>query len=585
MGQCICKDETEDTEPPVADTSISNSSEPYRSHDSILACLVGEGQLLDQATVNKLVLETLVIIRTLVENEQDPPPSMTKLHNIADQEEGWLQLVRSLVDVIPVEDPLGPAVMTLLLDDCPLPTMDTAVKVVDMLSSLEPDDPRHRNMSIVLGSVAEKLAGPRSVALLTPATLDYLLRNLAPASHPAVTLFSLIALEKFTQTSENKVTIRKRFAALDARGEPHPLLRLEKLVDSTSWLQRQVGFCAQWCLDNLFLVEGRSYSYEIADTTNVNVMLNANDVSEYLKIAPNGLEARCDASSFESVRCTFQADEGSWYYEVLIITSGVMQIGWATRQSKFLNHEGYGIGDDEFSQAYDGCRQLMWHNAWCETQPALPRWQPGDVVGSLIDIENQEIVFSVNGVSLKPFKQVFQNAKNGFFAAASFMSFQHCEFNFGRVPFKHPPTGRTFKSFNEAASLSSEEKVILPRHMKLELLKRLSVKDDACTLCFDNPASVQLDPCKHKGFCPECARQLETCPMCRSVISCFNQVAESNKVSSTDSNKVSSQTNVEKVSSQNSVNQLSSQYSVDQVSSQNNVHHSSVQSEYNPEDS
>ena len=28
------------------------------------------------------------------------------------------------------------------------------------------------------------------------------------------------------------------------------------------------------------------------------------------------------------------------YYEVLLVTSGVMQIGWATKDSKFLNHEG-----------------------------------------------------------------------------------------------------------------------------------------------------------------------------------------------------------------------------------------------------
>lgn len=35
-------------------------------------------------------------------------------------------------------------------------------------------------------------------------------------------------------------------------------------------------------------------------------MLNTKDVSEYLKISPDGLEARCDAYSFESVRCTYQ---------------------------------------------------------------------------------------------------------------------------------------------------------------------------------------------------------------------------------------------------------------------------------------
>jgi len=49
-------------------------------------------------------------------------------------------------------------------------------------------------------------------------------------------------------------------------------------------------------------------------------------------------QARCDATSFESVRCTFQVCEGVWYYEVLIVTPGVMQIGWATKDSKFLNY-------------------------------------------------------------------------------------------------------------------------------------------------------------------------------------------------------------------------------------------------------
>ena len=38
--------------------------------------------------------------------------------------------------------------------------------------------------------------------------------------------------------------------------------------------------------------------------------LNARDVSEYLKISASGLEARCDASSFESVRCTHPVDQG-----------------------------------------------------------------------------------------------------------------------------------------------------------------------------------------------------------------------------------------------------------------------------------
>ena len=37
-------------------------------------------------------------------------------------------------------------------------------------------------------------------------------------------------------------------------------------------------------------------------------------------------------------------DCGVWFYEVLIVTPGVMQIGWATRDSKFLNYVSVFIG-------------------------------------------------------------------------------------------------------------------------------------------------------------------------------------------------------------------------------------------------
>ena len=77
------------------------------------------------------------------------------------------------------------------------------------------------------------------------------------------------------------------------------------------------------------------------------------------------------------------------------------------------------------------------------------------------------------------------------------MSFQQCEFNFGSKPFRFSPRNSDrsdvkFQSFNSNASLSDEEKVILPRHKKLELLKMISIKEDACTLCFDANASVVL---------------------------------------------------------------------------------------------
>jgi len=513
MGQCLCKKKTQD----------ENSYTRSGGGDAVgAACSRGshnsDPEHYTQKQVDDLVLETLVVIRTKVEIEPDPPDSLIKLNNVAEKEEGWIQLVRSFVNVIPVSDPLGPAVMSLLLDDCPLPTRETALKCLELLETLPRDNntKQHRNLMIVLGCIAEKLAGPNSVALLTHDILSYLIRNLDVDTPPSLILFSLIALEKFTQTSENKSKIRKKLSVIPE--SCNPLVLLEKFVDTNEdYVLRQVGFCAQWSLDNLLPVENRMYSYQTTDTSNINMMLNSNDVSEYLKLGPNGLVARCDASSFESVRCTGQADTGCWYYEVLVVTSGVMQIGWATKQSKFLNHDGFGIGDDEYSQAYDGCRQLMWHNAVSESVGKLPRWVPGDTVGCFIDIPRQSVKFSLNGVNLKPYNQLFNNAKSGFFPAASFMSFQQCEFNFGWKPYKYPPDV-SFSSFNEVRTLNAEEKIILPRPLRLAALQKDPVKEDACTLCFDNKANTTIHPCQHKGFCDTCANQISVCPMCRGII-------------------------------------------------------------------
>ena len=43
---------------------------------------------------------------------------------------------------------------------------------------------------------------------------------------------------------------------------------------------------------SLVLIPERPFSYTNVDMENINVILNNNDVSEYLKIAPNGLEVR-----------------------------------------------------------------------------------------------------------------------------------------------------------------------------------------------------------------------------------------------------------------------------------------------------
>jgi hypothetical protein len=90
--------------------------------------------------------------------------------------------------------------------------------------------------------------------------------------------------------------------------------------------------------------------------------------------------------------------------------------------------------------------------------------------------------------------------RTGFFAAASFISFQHCLFNFGREPFKYPPKNYIFNSFNDFGVLTETEKIILPRRKKLDILRETALVPNACSLCCDNISTVMLIPCNHKYY-------------------------------------------------------------------------------------
>ena len=49
------------------------------------------------------------------------------------------------------------------------------------------------------------------------------------------------------------------------------------------------------------------------------------------------------------------------------------------------------------------------------------------LTGSMLDVDRKEIIFYHNGKPLQAFSNVFEQVLTGFFAAASFMSFQQCQ--------------------------------------------------------------------------------------------------------------------------------------------------------------
>ncbi|KAF8933880.1 RING finger and SPRY domain-containing protein 1 [Dissophora ornata] len=428
--------------------------------------------------------------------------------------------------------------------------------------------------ALIWSVLANRLAGEMSSALFSDAVCECLLNNIEHDPDMSCKVFSIIALEKFSLTGPCKARIMQT-----------PIRRLLQEVAnmSTDGLTDQdeicgilqAKFCAEWSLRNIFrdVTEGtktitdtdttKDYSPLITQVeddiskkqgglspsenstkssspkpTNINVMLNTLDATRHWKISEDGLSIRNDGSSLESIRATKSVSQGKWYYEVTLVTAGIMQLGWATIHSQFSPEDGTGIGDDIFGFAYDGCRNLIWVGGESDPYGECEAWKAGDVVGFYLDIDNAVMECFINGKSLgkiSPFERDHFGiqAISGYYPALSFTSFQQASVNFGATPFKYPPA-LPWRNINDHGTITPEMRQAIIRPRNDSVYGRIQVdpttgirlpsmpEDESeidysllCTICCDHTATVTLQPCGHDGLCIECAYSLDMCPLCR----------------------------------------------------------------------
>ncbi|XP_072515634.1 ryanodine receptor 1 [Salminus brasiliensis] len=90
---------------------------------------------------------------------------------------------------------------------------------------------------------------------------------------------------------------------------------------------------------------------------------------------------------------SYAVTQGKWYFEFEAVTVGEMRVGWA-RPSVHADKE---LGSDELAYVFNGFKAQRWHVG---SEPFGRQWQPGDVVGCMIDLTEQNIMFTLNGEML-----------------------------------------------------------------------------------------------------------------------------------------------------------------------------------------
>lgn len=86
---------------------------------------------------NQIDNAALSILKQLFDYDREIPSSMIKLQILADLEKGWLSVISSMINVIPLQESLGPSIILLLSEGLSLPTKESILKLPDILANIE----------------------------------------------------------------------------------------------------------------------------------------------------------------------------------------------------------------------------------------------------------------------------------------------------------------------------------------------------------------------------------------------------------------------------------------------------------------
>ncbi|KFO32898.1 Ryanodine receptor 3 [Fukomys damarensis] len=97
-----------------------------------------------------------------------------------------------------------------------------------------------------------------------------------------------------------------------------------------------------------------------------------------------------DKIRFFRVERSYAVRSGKWYFEFEAVTGGDMRVGWARPGCR----PDIELGGDDQAFVFEGSRGQRWHQG---SGYFGRTWQPGDVVGCMINLDDASMIFTLNG--------------------------------------------------------------------------------------------------------------------------------------------------------------------------------------------
>ncbi|CEP14434.1 hypothetical protein [Parasitella parasitica] len=347
------------------------------------------------------------------------------------------------------------------------------------------------------------------------------------ANSPNLTLVSIkhhVRLYKELKSAfklcKTKLTRQKKLFKITQNGSYKTLCNeIEKITvqthkreNATSILDaKKLYFCLDWSLNNVFI---KPVMTDISIPQPQKTCMQPIDENSHCKFSRDHLQVRNDTFFFESVRATTGIAcnaGGKWYYEVHLLTDGIMQIGWATTKCLLSSLEGSGVGDDRNGFAFDTHRCAMWAagelHLSCTTGGAQVKCKADDVLGCLLDLNQNSCAFYINGRDYGFSMALPAQPAVPYYPTISLTGHQHVAVNFGGQPWYYnipgvqaiddalPPT--------DAAAISTK---------KQQLYGTVEGDEEGllCNICYSEPANTKLFPCEHGGFGEDCAQAFQS---------------------------------------------------------------------------